>query len=95
MVFLVGRCARAGRTGTAFSLVCSDELPYVLDLHLFLGRKINILQKNSKVKNESFEGAFGKIPSFLVEIQQSELMVWYQNDEEMVSPFSPKFYYLM
>ena len=36
-----GRVARAGRSGTAFSLVAPDELPYVLDLHLFLGRPLN------------------------------------------------------
>ncbi|KAL9657388.1 hypothetical protein ABK040_014376 [Willaertia magna] len=35
----VGRAARAGRTGTAFSIVSPDEIPYVLDLELFLGRK--------------------------------------------------------
>ena len=32
-----GRVARAGRVGTAFSLVAPDELPYLLDLDVFLG----------------------------------------------------------
>lgn len=31
---------RAGRTGTAYSLFTREELPYVLDLHLFLGRRL-------------------------------------------------------
>lgn len=36
----VGRVARQGRVGTAFSLVCKDEMPYMVDLHLFLGHKL-------------------------------------------------------
>lgn len=35
-----GRVARAGRSGTAYSLVAPDEMPYVFDLHLFLGRPL-------------------------------------------------------
>ena len=35
-----GRAARAGRKGSALSLVTSEELPYVLDLHLFLSRPV-------------------------------------------------------
>jgi hypothetical protein len=31
-----GRAARAGRPGSALSLLTRDELPYLLDLHLFL-----------------------------------------------------------
>ena len=34
-----GRAARAGRIGFCWSLVEPDELPYMVDLHLFLGRK--------------------------------------------------------
>jgi ATP-dependent RNA helicase DDX54/DBP10 len=35
-----GRVARAGRIGFCFALVEPDELPYMVDLHLFLGRKL-------------------------------------------------------
>lgn len=31
---------RMGRPGTAYSLLCRDELPYLLDLHLFLGKRV-------------------------------------------------------
>ncbi|KAL4439981.1 hypothetical protein ABPG75_002982 [Micractinium tetrahymenae] len=37
-----GRAARAGRTGTAFSLLTRDELPFLLDLHLFLSRPLRL-----------------------------------------------------
>ena len=38
MTFPVAR--RAGRVGTAYSLLTRDELPYLLDLHLFLSRPL-------------------------------------------------------
>ncbi|CAM9214411.1 unnamed protein product, partial [Hapterophycus canaliculatus] len=38
-VHRVGRAARQGRTGTAYSIVDPEEIPHMLDLHLFLGRK--------------------------------------------------------
>lgn len=39
-VHRVGRVARAGRPGHAYSLVCPDELPYLFDLQLFLGHPL-------------------------------------------------------
>ncbi|KAJ4966017.1 hypothetical protein NE237_017866 [Protea cynaroides] len=39
-VHRVGRAARAGRTGVAFSFVTSEDLPYLLDLHLFLSKPV-------------------------------------------------------
>ncbi|GAX82476.1 hypothetical protein CEUSTIGMA_g9903.t1 [Chlamydomonas eustigma] len=39
-VHRVGRAARAGRSGTAYSLLTREELPYLLDLHLYLGRRV-------------------------------------------------------
>ena len=41
-MFCAGRVARAGRTGVAYSLVSVDEVPYLLDLHLFLGRGLQL-----------------------------------------------------
>lgn len=35
-----GRVGRAGRSGTAYSMICQDEMPFVFDLHLFLGRPV-------------------------------------------------------
>ncbi|EJU04250.1 DEAD-domain-containing protein [Dacryopinax primogenitus] len=39
-VHRVGRTARAGRKGWAWSLIASTDLPYLLDLQLFLGRPL-------------------------------------------------------
>jgi ATP-dependent RNA helicase DDX54/DBP10 len=35
-----GRAARAGRIGTAYSLTTRDEMPYLIDLHLYLSRPL-------------------------------------------------------
>ena len=43
-MYILGRVARAGRTGTAHSLIGPDEISYVFDLHLFLGRPMKIVE---------------------------------------------------
>lgn len=51
-----GRAARAGRIGYCWGLVDSEELPYMVDLYLFLGRKLTSGQRkkgdDSKVEDE-------------------------------------------
>ena len=32
--------ARAGRSGTAYNLIAPDEMAYLFDLHVFLGRAL-------------------------------------------------------
>ncbi|XP_015582528.1 putative DEAD-box ATP-dependent RNA helicase 29 isoform X2 [Ricinus communis] len=48
-VHRVGRAARAGRTGTAFSFVTSEDMPYLLDLHLFLSKPIRAAPTEEEV----------------------------------------------
>ncbi|KAL0224931.1 hypothetical protein RCL1_002843 [Eukaryota sp. TZLM3-RCL] len=38
-VHRVGRVARAGRSGVAYSLINHEEIPYMLDTHVFLNRQ--------------------------------------------------------
>ncbi|KZT11018.1 DEAD-domain-containing protein [Laetiporus sulphureus 93-53] len=51
----VGRTARAGRPGWAWSFVTNPELPYLLDLQLFLGRPIkgDVSEGSDRVYTES------------------------------------------
>lgn len=49
-----GRVARAGRSGTAYSLVAPDEVPYLLDLYLFLGRSITLAQPHQESSGEGW-----------------------------------------
>uniref|UniRef100_A0ACD6AG90 Uncharacterized protein n=1 Tax=Avena sativa TaxID=4498 RepID=A0ACD6AG90_AVESA len=39
-VHRVGRVARQGRTGTAYTFVTSEDMPFLLDLHLFLSKPL-------------------------------------------------------
>lgn len=48
-VHRVGRTARAGRRGWAYSLIKKIEVPYLLDLELFLGRKLQLTPQNNTV----------------------------------------------
>ncbi|PPS10488.1 hypothetical protein GOBAR_AA10157 [Gossypium barbadense] len=59
-VHRVGRAARAGRTGTAFSFVTSEDMPYLLDLHLFLSRPIRAAPTEEEVFQD-MDGAMDKI----------------------------------
>lgn len=74
--FFSGRCARAGRSGTAYSLVSTDEFPYVLDLEPFLGIKLKVVSPSDT--EESLEGTipFGKLPQTMIENELSELLRW-------------------
>lgn len=48
-VHRVGRVARAGRTGAAYSFVTPEDMPYLLDLHLFLSKPIKAAPTEEEV----------------------------------------------
>ncbi|KAK3910911.1 ATP-dependent RNA helicase DDX54 [Frankliniella fusca] len=93
----VGRCARAGRSGTAYSLVSTEELPYLLDLHLFLGRGIKkakhtVVIKKEKQENEKSnddndveDGVFGRVPQSLLEEELANLEIILHQFSDMES----------
>ncbi|XP_031259135.1 putative DEAD-box ATP-dependent RNA helicase 29 [Pistacia vera] len=59
-VHRVGRAARAGRTGTAFSFVTTEDMPYLLDLHLFLSKPIRAAPTEEEVLQD-MDGVMSKI----------------------------------
>ncbi|XP_076234983.1 ATP-dependent RNA helicase DDX54 [Calliopsis andreniformis] len=80
-VHRVGRCARAGRAGTAYNIVCPDEYAYLLDLHLFLGRSLHIIPPSGSVENA--EGFIGKMPQAMIEEELSEIINWQNNSTDL------------
>jgi ATP-dependent RNA helicase DDX54/DBP10 len=57
----VGRTARAGQKGWSYSLVRDSDAPYLLDLQLFLGRKLVLGRQDSEV-NFAEEVVVGGLP---------------------------------
>lgn len=50
-VHRVGRVGRAGRPGLAFSLVTPEEFPFILDILLFVGRKVAFSETSGNPSN--------------------------------------------
>lgn len=67
-VHRVGRVGRAGRFGITFSLIAPDELPYMLDIFLFLGRPTTFAQPVSPedVSNPFKSHAYAMDSSFVL-----------------------------
>jgi len=57
-VHRVGRTARAGNTGWAYSIIGEAELPYLMDLEVFLGKKIlttSMQEKKTEILRQRWE----------------------------------------
>ncbi|VEU19712.1 DEKNAAC100673 [Brettanomyces naardenensis] len=66
-VHRVGRTARAGNSGWAYSIVGEAELPYLLDLEVFLGRKIlltTMQEKKTEILKHRWIEKKGRIENF-------------------------------
>ncbi|KAL3471121.1 ATP-dependent RNA helicase dbp10 [Aspergillus californicus] len=61
-VHRVGRTARAGRTGWSYSLVRDADCPYLLDLQLFLGRRLVLGRESAEPVNFAEDVAVGSLP---------------------------------
>lgn len=78
-VHRVGRCARAGRKGIAYSLVSIDEAYYLLDLYLFLGRSLKLVESD----NSGPTDAVGRIPQHILDEEISKLIMWHNSDADL------------
>lgn len=63
-VHRVGRVARAGRYGTAYSILSFDELPFVYELSLFLNHPFKTANEQSGVQED---GLYGLMPQQLLD----------------------------
>lgn len=77
----VGRVARAGRTGTAYSLVGGDEVAHMVDLHLFLGRPLKEAQKDSQAQDD---GLLGSVPQLLIDAEQNFLNTAHEQSHDLI-----------
>ncbi|NP_001088266.1 DEAD-box helicase 54 L homeolog [Xenopus laevis] len=70
----VGRVARAGRSGTAYSFIAPDEIPYVYDLHLFLGRPLKLANAQNIETEADTDGVLGRVPQSLIDDEDALLI---------------------
>ncbi|KAL2612800.1 hypothetical protein R1flu_024492 [Riccia fluitans] len=96
-VHRVGRAARAGRTGTSYSLVTADEIPFLLDLHLFLSRPIKAapseeeFETNREKTQESMEEAnargtvYGRCPQAVLDLYMDRFREIISNNTELLA----------
>lgn len=82
-VHRVGRVARAGREGYAYSLVAQDEVPFLLDLYIFLGRSLTIA---SQLKNvEDKDGVLGDVPQTVIDEAEEQLRLWHKDHIDLIN----------
>ena len=89
-VHRVGRVARAGRGGTAYSLISTDEDAYLIDLHMFLGRTLTYAPSGGvaggqqglaggEEGGEKWEdGVYGAVPQDVIDGEEEAMRAWHE-----------------
>ncbi|PAV83717.1 hypothetical protein WR25_25111 isoform B [Diploscapter pachys] len=80
-VHRAGRVARAGRSGTAISLIASDELPYMTDLFLFLSKPIIFSRDDDKYQENVT--LIGRVPESITNLEADFFTSIHDSDAEM------------
>eukprot|EP01029_Cantina_marsupialis_P016592 TRINITY_DN36_c6_g1_i1.p1 TRINITY_DN36_c6_g1~~TRINITY_DN36_c6_g1_i1.p1 ORF type:complete len:887 (-),score=317.66 TRINITY_DN36_c6_g1_i1:175-2805(-) len=77
----VGRAARQGREGAAFSFVTPNEVPFLLDLTQFLGDKIKTSEEKYSLKTMTTENVhFGNFPNIILEDEIQDFKAALESD---------------
>lgn len=101
-VHRVGRAARAGRTGTAFSFITPEDMPNVLDLHLFLSKPIRAAPTEEEVVQDTNgvmskidqaiangETVYGRIPQTAIDLVSDRVREIIDSSAELSSMLKP------
>ncbi len=87
-VHRVGRVARAGRTGTAFSLVATDEMAYFIDLQLFLGGApllVPLSSDGGDGDSLDWNRRLGRVPQTVNEENADQLTAWHRDSADLAN----------
>ncbi|KAI9652778.1 MAG: ATP-dependent RNA helicase dbp10 [Alyxoria varia] len=82
-VHRVGRTARAAKQGWSYNMVQPSDIPYVLDLQLFLGRALVAGQKPSKTPSFAEDVVMGSIPHTKLETSVEWATKLLEDSEEL------------
>lgn len=98
-VHRVGRVARAGRTGTAFSMVAVDEMPFLIQLHLFMDKELSFASYSTSSASSSSasdndgnngsnflpDGVIGSVPQDVIDDVSDSLKLWHETSSDLVA----------
>lgn len=85
----VGRVARAGRSGSAISLVSHDETPYLHALHIFFGLPLTVsyeleISSNQQLDINSLpDKVLGTVPQNVLDDENDILKRWHEHNEDL------------
>ena len=88
-VHRVGRVARAGAAGDALSLVTRDDLGYLVDLHLFLGRALRVAPSPGQAPSAGLPGSdadaslLGSVPPAALEAASERARVLVDENDDV------------
>lgn len=75
-----GRTARAGKAGSVYTLLASDELFFIAETMLFAGRKLDYKGE----LNDTSKALYGRIPIDLIMLNQEKINVLGHEDPEFI-----------
>eukprot|EP00742_Colponemidia_sp_Colp-10_P017311 GILJ01019905.1.p1 GENE.GILJ01019905.1~~GILJ01019905.1.p1 ORF type:complete len:905 (+),score=221.48 GILJ01019905.1:146-2716(+) len=87
----VGRVARAGRTGAAYSIMTTEDMPYYIDLMRFLDHPIQhtlsdkIAMDDDGQRDDGSDGFYGRIPDSALRVENDYLMKLKKNNIEVAA----------
>ncbi|KPI90451.1 putative ATP-dependent RNA helicase [Leptomonas seymouri] len=82
-VHRVGRVARAGRSGTAYSIMTFEDFPYYVDLMQFIGRPLQSAPMPGDLLFTPDDGCYGRLPEEDIQLELDFLKRLHANDVEV------------
>ena len=82
----VGRVARAGRLGTAYSMLATDELSYLYDVEEFIGKTIGYADENSTFQSDHHL-LFGNVPQTIIDEESETIRKLTEVNVDLVNLF--------
>ncbi|CAF1294999.1 unnamed protein product [Rotaria sordida] len=86
----VGRVARAGRMGTAYSFISTDEISYLFDVQEFIGKTIKYATNNddNNNNNNDYHLIFGNVPQTIIDEESETLNKLTEINVDLINLFT-------
>ncbi|CAF2686821.1 unnamed protein product [Rotaria sp. Silwood2] len=81
----VGRVARAGRMGTAYSFISTDELSYLFDVQEFIGKTITYATNDEN--DNDYHLIFGNVPQAIIDEESETIRKLTETNIDLINLF--------